>query len=172
MTGPAPEFSRPVDLGRFGDGERQLEATAQERAALAERLGIVRIDRLEAVVLLAEEKGRLGVTGSFIADIVQSCAVSGEDLPVHLEEPINIRFVPAGDHDPDEEIELSEDACDEVEYTGNTVDLGEAVAESLALAFNPFLTGPNADAVRKQVGLLDEESSGPFAALAALKKEN
>lgn len=172
MTVPddAPEFSRPVDLARIGDGARHLEASEQERAALARRLGIVRIERLVADVVLDENNNALGLTGSLSADIVQTCAVAGDELPVHIEEPLNIRFVPAGEYGADEEIELSEDDCDEIEFSGNSVDLGEAVSQSLALAIDPFATGPNADAIRKQAGLLDEYSSGPFAALAALKK--
>jgi uncharacterized metal-binding protein YceD (DUF177 family) len=170
-TVEAPEFPRPVDLGRIGDGARHLVASDAERAALARRFGLVRIERLEADVVLAEDAGKLGVTGSLLADIVQTCAVSGDELPVHVEEAVNIRFVPAGEHSADEEIELSENECDEIEYSGNAVDLGEAVAQSLALAIDPFATGPNADRIRQEAGLLDEDSSGPFAALAALKKE-
>ena len=52
--------------------------------------------------------------------------------------------------------------------SGTTIDLGEAVAQSVALAIDPFATGPQAEAARK---LLDEGSASPFAALAALKKD-
>jgi hypothetical protein len=44
------------------------------------------------------------------------------------------------------------------------------VAQSLALAIDPYIVGPNGRAVRKKAGLLDEAAAGPFAALAALKK--
>lgn len=166
-----PEFSRPVDLGRTGDGARHLEASEQERVCLARRFGLVRIDQLVAELLLDEKEGVLAVTGSLCADIVQTCAVSGNEFPVHVEEVLNIRFVPEGEHVADEEIELSEAECDEIEYSGSVIDLGEAVAQSLALAIDPFATGPDADRVREEAGLLDEESSGPFAALAALRKD-
>lgn len=166
----SPEFSRPVDLARIGDGARHLEADEQERAALAGRLGLVRVERLLADVLLTANGNALGVSGTLMADIVQTCAVSGEEIPVHIEEAINIRFIPASEHQADEEIELNAEECDEIEYSGQTVDLGEAVSQSLALAIDPFATGPNADAIRKQAGLLDEDTSGPFAALAALRK--
>jgi hypothetical protein len=44
------------------------------------------------------------------------------------------------------------------------------MAQSLALAIDPYATGPEAERVRKEAGLLGEAASGPFAALAALKK--
>jgi len=58
---------------------------------------------------------------------------------------------------------------DEIEYTGTHIDLGEAVAQSLALAIDPFLTGPNADAARKSAGIGTPEDNGAFAALKGLK---
>ena len=51
------------------------------------------------------------------------------------------------------------------------LDVGEAVAQSLALAIDPFAVGPDAERARQQAGLLDEGQAGPFAALAALKRD-
>ena len=48
--------------------------------------------------------------------------------------------------------------------------LGEAVAQSLALAIDPYLEGPGAEEVRK-AGLLSQGESNPFAALKGLLKE-
>ena len=70
---------------------------------------------------------------------------------------------------PEEEIELSADACDEIDYTGLTFDLGEALAQTLALAIDPFAQGPDADRARVQHGLAGETGGGAFAALAAFK---
>lgn len=164
------EFSRPVERDRIGDGNRRIEADAQERQALARRFGLVSVDRLEANLALSVDGAAINATGRMRADIIQSCAISGEDLPIRIDEPIALRFVPEASRRPDEEVELSEEDCDEIEYAGNQFDLGEAVAQSLALAIDPFATGPDADRVRKEKGLLDEDASGPFAALAALKK--
>ena len=69
-----------------------------------------------------------------------------------------------------EEVELDEGELDEIPFEGHLFDLGEAVAQSLALAIDPYAEGPNAERVRKEAGLLDEAASGAFAALAALKK--
>ena len=108
-------------------------------------------------------------TGRLRADIVQSCAVSGEDLPVGIDEPLALRFVPETDHPPEQDSELDPGPWDEIEYAGESFDLGEAVAQTLALAIDPFAIGPEAERARREAGLLDEAATGPFAALAALK---
>ncbi len=162
---PPPEFSRKVDLREIGDKPVHLSATAAECAALARRFGIVAVLRLDADVSL-EPKG----TGHFTADIIQSCAISAEDLPVHIAEPLTLRFIPArAAARVETEIELAADDCDEIEYTGTAFDLGEEVAQSLAVAIDPFAVGPMAEEARRMAGLLDAENSGPFAALRVLK---
>ncbi len=69
---------------------------------------------------------------------------------------------------PDEEIELEESELDEIPYEGDRFDLGEAVAQSLALAIDPFACGPDADRVRQEVGLAEPEKENPFAKLKGL----
>ncbi len=169
---PAPEFSRPIDVRQTEGKTETLRATEAEREALARRFDIVAIKRLDATLQLSREGRAVTASGELSADIVQSCAVSAEDFPVAIREPLEFRFVPETTaHQPDEEIELDANACDEIEYAGSSIDLGEAVAQSLALAIDPFATGPNANETRRKAGLLDEAASGPFAALAALRKK-
>ena len=150
----APEFSRPIDVRQTQGLVPHLVADAAERAALATRFALVRIDRLEADLVLARKDRAVEATGTLSAAYVQPCAVSGEDVPVTVAE-----------------VELDESELDEIEYTGTHFDLGEAVAQSLALAIDPYLTGPQADEARRRAGLLDESDAGPFAALKALKKD-
>ncbi|MCB2079753.1 MAG: DUF177 domain-containing protein [Novosphingobium sp.] len=165
----APEFSRIVDI-RQADVERmQLVANDAERTALAERFGLVRIDRLEAEVSLQRNELVVTAEGRLTADIVQSCAVSAEDLPVAIAEELHFRFVPAStDLAADEEIEIDADDCDEIDYEGTAFDLGEALAQSLFLAIDPFLTGPEADEARQRAGITSPEDNSPFAALKGL----
>ena len=167
-----PEFSRPVDVRQVEGKHMQLTASPEECAALAQRFGLVRIKRLSAELVLARAENGAEGRGQLVAAIVQTCAVSGEDLPVSIDEAIFFRFVAAGEeHRPDEEVEIALEDCDEIEFSGTMIDIGEAVAQSLALAIDPFAVGPNAEEVRRQAGLLDEAAAGPFAALAALKHE-
>lgn len=166
----AAELSRPIDLRQIIDKPVVIEATEAERKALARRFALVRIDRLEADVRLDADGEVVNAKGRLRAAIVQSCAISGDDLPVAIDEPLTLRFVPAKPV-AEAEIELDERELDEIPFEGHSFDLGEAVAQSLALAIDPYAVGPNAERVRKEAGLLDEAASGPFAALAALKKE-
>jgi uncharacterized metal-binding protein YceD (DUF177 family) len=164
-----PEFSRLVDERQLTPKAISIEATAEERKALARRFGIVAVHQLQATVRFERAGDAIAAHGRLSASIVQSCAVSGEDLAVRVEERLALRFVPARPVEV-EELELEAEALDEIEFEGHSFDLGEAVAQSLALAIDPYATGPEAERVRKEAGLLDEVANGPFAALAALKK--
>lgn len=164
------EFSRLVDRKHLKAAPLRLVADERERKALARRFSLVAIDRLEAEVSLEADGEAVDAEGTLYADIVQTCAVTGDELPVTIEEPLKLRFVPEVPV-VQEELELEEGELDEIPYSGTSFDLGEAVAQSLALAIDPFATGPEADRVRKEKGLLDEAASGPFAALAALKAD-
>ncbi len=164
------EFSRIYDIRVLPGEAVTLDATAAECAALARRFALVAVNNLHAVVTMTMANGKVSATGRLNADIVQTCAISGDDLPVRIDEPVALRFVPAaGTHRPDEEVELDADALDEIEYQGTQFDLGEELAQGLAVAIDPFLAGPNAEEARRKAGLLNETASGPFAALAGLK---
>lgn len=164
-----PELSRPIDLRQVIDKPVAIEASETERVALARRFDLVRIDRLEAEVALTVDGEAVDAKGRLRAAVVQSCAVSGDDLPVTIDEPLALRFVPEVEI-TETELELEERELDEIPYSGTSFDLGEAVAQSLALAIDPYAVGPHAEQARKEAGLSDETSAGPFAALAALKK--
>src|SRR5690606_36396759 len=146
MSGP--ELHRPIDIRGIKAEPVGIEADAAEREALARRFDIVSIERLEATVSLEVDGAEVAATGTLEADGVRSCAVSGDDFPVTLREPPALRFVPEAPGE-EEEIELQEEDLDEIPYNGTTIDLGEAIAQSLALAIDPYATGPEADRVRR-----------------------
>lgn len=166
MTG-SPEFSRPLDIRGITAEPVKLEANAEERAALAERFGLVSIAALAAELSLEAQGEDVSATGTLSAEFVQSCAVSGDDLPMQIAEEITLRFVPMEQleaSEEDEEIELEADDLDEIGYEGTSFDLGEAVAQSLALAIDPYAEGPGADEARRRHGVVEEgESDGPLA---------
>ncbi|MCB2087727.1 MAG: YceD family protein [Sphingomonadaceae bacterium] len=168
-----PEFSRMVAARHLPAEPMTLEASEAERAALADRFGLSRIDSLTAVITLAPDGEAVLASGPLKASFQQACAISGNDFPNRIDEVLQLRFVPpAPPAGPDEEIELEAGELDEVEYEGEQFDLGEAIAQGFGLAIDPYATGPDADRVRQEAGLSDEAASGPFAALAALKKDN
>ena len=167
-----PEFSRLVDARQLPGKRLWLSANEAERAALAQRFGLESIARLEAEVALEPDDGAVIAQGHVEADVVQTCAVSGDPFPARLTEPVLLRFVPGPVTElPEVEIEIAADECDEIPFEGTKFDLGEAIAQSLALAIDPYATGPNAEQVRQEAGLGDEAATGPFAALAALKSK-
>lgn len=176
----ATELSRPTRARQLPADPVIIEASEEERAALAKRFGLPRIDSLRAEVTLAEGGKAVLATGMLEAAIVQNCAVSHEEFDVAIHEPLALRFVEEGtipaalSEDDEIEIELSADDCDEMEFSGEMFDLGEAIAQSLGLAIDPYAIGPDADAVRKDAGIVQEgeQADGPLAAaLAALKKD-
>ena len=119
-----PEFSRVVDLRQCDGREIELVTTSQERAALSERFGLVRVDKLEARLALTREGDELRARGTRDAEWVQSCAVSAEDLPVPASEPLTLRFVPASKGDLPDDVFESGDAVPELRLItcGGTFD--------------------------------------------------
>lgn len=152
-----------------------IDASAEERAALAARFGLGAVESLRAEIILEAKPRAIRATGRLTAQIMQPCAISGEDFPVNIDEPVDLRFVEDNQRPatPAEEIELEADDCDEIEYAGDMFDLGEAVAQTLGLAIDPYAEGPNADAARATAGIVQEgEQDGPLAALlAGLKRD-
>jgi uncharacterized metal-binding protein YceD (DUF177 family) len=158
------EFERIVDAARLPAGEQLFEASAEECAVLAKRFALIAVHSLSARVTLAADGPVVRVTGRVMADVVQSCAISGDDLPVRISEPVALRFVPHYAAVPDaDEVELSAEELDEIEMDGTRFDLGEALAQTMALGIDPYAEGPRADEVRRKAGLLGENADGPLA---------
>ena len=134
----------------------------------------MRVDSLVADLDLSRSDRVVEARGTVRAAFVQSCAVSAEDIEVRVDEPVFFRFVPETQAEPsaDEEIEIDVDDLDEIPYEGSHIDLGEAVAQSLGLAIDPYLTGPSAEAARKAAGIGTPEDNGPFAALKGLSRKD
>ncbi|WP_242152140.1 YceD family protein [Sphingomonas sp. BAUL-RG-20F-R05-02] len=166
----APEFSRPERIDTIGAGERSVTITADaaERAALAARFGLVSIVRLDATLAVRQEAAGIAVRGRVGADVVQACTVTDEPIPVTVDEPVALLFVAEGFAGEDEEIELDEGSLDTIPYEGGAIDLGEAAAETMALALDPFPRSANAAAVLRDAGVLTEEEAKPKGALAGL----
>jgi len=166
------DFAHRLALDRIRGGERiDIVADEEECAAIAKRLGLLSLDRLDAHAVLARDGGEIRATGRIKAALQQSCIASGEPVPARIDEPFALLFRPEPQVRPDEEIELGGEELDVIFHDGAAIDLGTAIAGELALVLDPFPRGPNADAALKAAGVLSEEQAGPFAALAKLKGE-
>jgi uncharacterized metal-binding protein YceD (DUF177 family) len=170
------EFSRSFRIDTLGAAPRavSIEANEAERAALAERFSLEAIHALAAEAELVRTGDAVRATGRVTAAVVQSCVATGEPVEEQVAEEFAIEFRPHPEGgSPDEEIELSEGELDVVFYDGAAVDLGDAVAETVSLALNPFPRSAAAEDALRAAGVMSEDQAkaeaSPFAGLAALK---
>ena len=167
-----PEFPRPV---RLTPDRRDVtvEATETEREALARRFGIIGIGALRATLRLEPEPGgSTRARGRLSAEVEQSCVVTLDPVRQAVEAALDLRILEEGvlpaDDDPD--------SPDEIESHGGLVDLGEAVAEQLALALDPYPRAAGAELPTFDTGdepPAEEEAPkrpNPFAGLAKLRE--
>lgn len=156
-----PEFSRPLAMDRvpLTGMTMTVTAAADERAALARRLGLPAIASLIAVFRLRPGPGGvIDAVGTMAARVTQACIVSLDEFSADVTEEFSLRFVSAGY----ESEELDPDAVDEIPVTAGLMDLGEAAAEQLALALDPYPRKPGATLA----GDTDDSAMNPFAGLA------
>lgn len=170
------ELTRMVRADRLPAEPMTVEASEEEREALAQRFGLAAIERLEARLGFEPDGNAVAAKGTLAASFTQECAVSGEPFANRIEEAIAMRFVPESgmaEVSPDEEIELDADELDDIPYTGDSFDVGEAIAQSFVLALDPYAEGPGADEARREAGIAsDDAPRGALAdALAALKRD-
>lgn len=167
-------FAHQLRLDQIRDGERlDLVADDSERSAIAKRLGLSSLERLEAHVCVARTAEIVRAEGRLVAALDQSCVVTGNPIAAHVDEPFAILFVPEPPPGKaEEEIELGEADCDTVFYDGAVIDLGSAIADTLALSLDPYPRSASADAALKEAGVLTEEQASPFAILAKLRKSD
>ena len=170
----APELSRTVRVDMLGEEPRGLTIKAEpgERAALAQRFRLPEIAELEAEAQLVRKGLEVRARGRLRARVTQSCVATGEPVETGVDTPFEIVFRPQPEvNAPDEEVELSKAELDVVFYDGASVDVGEAVAETLALNLDPYPRSPGAEAALKAAGVKSEEEAGPFGALAGLREK-
>ena len=164
-------FAHALRIDAIRDGGRiELVADDDERSAISKRLGLDRLDRLEAHATLTRNGSTVDAEGRLLASLDQACVVTGDPVAAHIDEAFAVRFVPApATSTPDEEVELGPDDCDVVFHDGATIDLGSAVADSLALALDPYPRSTAAEAASREAGVISEAEASPFAVLAKLK---
>jgi uncharacterized metal-binding protein YceD (DUF177 family) len=161
-----PEFSRPVAVDQVGERGRTVDIAAnpEERAGLARRFGLVRLDRLEATGRLSRSSVFYRLELDWVADVVQSCVVTLEPVAEHLSDHLDERY---GLTEQDAELDLDPEADAPEPIEAGIIDVGEAVAQALSLSLDPYPRKPGATL---EVPGSEEGGQGPFAALAKLKR--
>lgn len=128
------EFSRPLQVDRvpaLGCHER-IAADEKECAALAKRLGLPKLHSLGGLLKAVPWRGGgLKITGTLNAQIDQVSVISLETFTSTLEYAIERYFLsPRAGHP------TAEEDVDVIEH--GIVDLGEILAESMALELDPY----------------------------------
>lgn len=160
------ELSRVIELGRIGPAglDVRVDAGTAECGALAQRMNLPSVLSLRCDFHLSLDGEAVDARGHLRARVVQTCIVSLEEFEATVEERFQVRFVPSGTESDDED----PDSIDELPYEGHAIDVGEAAAEQLGLALDPYPRMPGAT-------LPDDvtaEHTGAFAALAALRRSS
>ncbi len=168
-----PEFSRLLPVGQIGMGEvsRSIEATPEECARLAERLGLQSLVAFSASFRITRQAGggEYLAQGRIHARAVRSCVVSLEDFTEPTDLAFTVRFV-TEETSEDEALEAPydyEDGPDEVVYENDALDLGEAAVQEYALSLNPYPRKPGA-----QMPELGRDGGSAFDVLKNLSRRN
>lgn len=156
------ELSRAVAVSKIGRAGLAVEvlASPEECAAVAARMDIPAILSLACRFELKIENSGVSVlaVGHLRAEVTRVCVASAEDFDMLVEEQFIIRCVPAGTEREDPDPDLP----DEIPYAGGIIDLGEAAAEQLGLALDPYPRLADADGSLIE----DPDEVSPFADLA------
>lgn len=158
-----PEFHRPLSLDRIGPQglDLTIEASPAECSALAIRMNLPAISAMSCEFhLLRESRDIVQARGVLRARVTQTCVISLDDFEAPLQEIFQIRFVPSGEESDD----IDPESDDEVPFEGNQIDLGEAAAEQLGLALDPYPRMPGVEMPEVE----HEADPHPFAALRRL----
>jgi len=152
--------------------EIDVKSTEAERLAIADRLGISAVDRLEAKLKLDRFRGGLRVHGRVQAATVQPCVITFVPVPQQIDEDFDRIFLPTSEQPksaashPEVFVDLEGDDMPDY-FEGHEVDLSEAIVETVALALDPYprAEGASLDDVVKPD---DADEISPFAGLKSL----
>lgn len=179
-----PEFSIPVTLADIPSEGREFafEANDAQRRRLAERFDLLELRTFKGTATLKPwRKIGFALEGRFDADVVQACVVTLEPVESRLDDRFRIHFLPAellaeqaGAPGSEREIVIDAESEEPPEpMEGETIDIGEAVAEQLALALDPYPRKPGvAFEAEPESPEAVEEKPNPFAVLEKLKKKD
>lgn len=169
-------FYKAFDLPTKTARPIALEAAEEERAAVAERLGLVGIDRLAIRAdLIPVGDGVWRVAGGVSAEVVQACVVTLAPVSATVAEPFDRIFSRDAKEDAAIDIDIDYDQDDPPEPLGEGVDLGAIAVETLSLGLDPYPRAPGAAFETIRVAPpgaqpLSPDAAKPFAGLASLKK--
>jgi hypothetical protein len=173
MTDPEFSFLVPIARIRAIPSRYTITADESERAALARRFGLESLDRLEASVTLGRVDTDIRLDATFEADLTQVFVDSGEPFAATIAETAAVIYRPGLSEDEADRLALDDPDGVLIEpLIGDAIDIGEVVAQELAVAIDPY---PRADGGADQLadshGDSDEaRRPSPFEVLARPKR--
>ena len=168
----SPCWPRMLNLHELGAGPLRinLEASADDRAAIGRQLGLESLGSLTAQITASTWFDGAEIVGSFSADVEQICGVTLEAFHQKVAGEILVRVVPTSSPHaqlPESgDLELDPDAPDAPDILVNdAIDVSGYVVEHLALELDPFPRKPGATFEFEA----PTTEMSPFAALQALR---
>jgi uncharacterized metal-binding protein YceD (DUF177 family) len=187
------EFSRLIPIESIGNNNKNIfiEATRKECELLAIRFGLISLNSLSANLCLSLKKGGkiISLKGSFQANVFQTCVVTLENLSNRVEGSLDLLYNNNFKYSNgiEETVNIDENInIEEVLETliEESIDIGEAVSEQLALEINffprktgvSFVNFSTENTEKRDFKRLEEREAtlknSPFSVLADLKKLN
>ena len=166
---PAVELSRVVCTSHWHGPALNMvvEAAADERRRLAARFGLQDVVSLRGELSLEQDDDDLfRLRGRLVADVIQTCVVSLEPIRTHVDESFERSYSAAAKADATAEpIDAEGDDPPDPMIEGK-IDVGEALAEELGLALDPYPRLPGATLKMATPG---DTPRGPFDRLRELR---
>lgn len=165
------EFSRPIEIRRIAPtgSVETLRAEAAELAAIARRLDVAEALSLAARLTIQPWRGGgLKITGAITAELKRQSVISLQDFNETSEYLVERYFLPASQVERTSE---DDDSKDVDTLTGETIDLGEIVLESLGLDLEPYPRKPGETFEGFNSESIAPEVVKPFADLSSLLKK-
>ncbi len=166
-------FRRIVSVSKIGDAgwQQTVVARAEEFQGIAQYLELAGVKSLKGEIALQRWRGKgVRLTGTVIADVVQTCVVTLDPVDAHVEGTFERQFLPAeklkAAAKDETEVFVDPTAEDPPESLGHEIDLGEVLIEELALNLDPY---PRKPGVAFQGDADAAVRPNPFAVLAKLK---
>ncbi|MFC3615023.1 YceD family protein [Lutimaribacter marinistellae] len=153
----------------------EIAPEAEERAALADALGILGVRKLRfSGEVKVQGKRDWLLTGNLGATVVQACVVTLDPVTTRIDVPVRRLYMANWVEPEGDEVEMPED--DENEPLRDVISPRAVMAEALALALPlyPRTDGAEtAEAVFAEDGTepLRDEDTKPFAALSGLREK-
>ena len=160
-------WSVPVQLAEVPKAglHVELEAPADVRIAIADLAGLRDVSDFRASFDVTPRSTGLRVLGHVHGQVGQACVVTLEPVDGSVDEDVDLLFLPGV---PEPQAEGEPDNAPEPLVDGR-IDLGAIAIEFLVLGIDPY---PRKPGVAFDPPAVETNDVHPFAALAALKKDN